>query len=471
MRLFSGKVGVIASDVVKVLVSAGDIETDAPKEVERDVAAVLDGYVSTEREIHDRAKDQVESRGLSQGDVGRIRKMLSDQKGIKTGDETLDYLLDQVVEMLLHSTHVGEVFAADHEMRRKMAPIFKKHMAVDDELANEVRGQMKHVQEGTTKWEIEYQRILGDIKRRKGLSLPRRRRSASYMRSMTGFGVADAPLGAGRLTVEVRTVNHRYLDLRVRVPKDLADLGMFVEQLTRSRVTRGRCEVSVRVDATALAGNRLDLERAKMAFLGFQRLRDEIAPGAEVPLALLASIPDLFAGGVSEDTLDEARAAVSGALRGALDRLDATRDREGGALFADLSDRGALLLGLVEQMAERVPAMMETYCRKVRERVQTLLASAAVTIHDGRVEQEVVLFADKTDITEELTRLRIHLAALGELLAAEGTVGRRVDFLLQEVSREVNTVGSKAQDAGITRAVVEAKAELERMREQVQNVE
>lgn len=288
---------------------------------------------------------------------------------------------------------------------------------------------------------------------------------------MTGFGVADAPLGAGRLTVEVRTVNHRYLDLRVRVPKELADLGMFVEQLTRSRVTRGRCEVSVRVDVTALSGNRLDLDRAKTAFLAFQRLRDEIAPGAEVPLALIASIPDLFAGGVSEDTLDEARAAVSGALRGALDRLDATRDREGGALFADLSERGALLLGLVEQMAERVPPMMETYRRKVRERVQTLLASADVIIDDGRVEQEVVLFADKTDITEELTRLRIHLGALSELLSAEGTVGRRVDFLLQEVSREVNTVGSKAQDAGITRAVVEAKAELERMREQVQNVE
>lgn len=288
---------------------------------------------------------------------------------------------------------------------------------------------------------------------------------------MTGFGVADAPLGAGRLTVEVRTVNHRYLDLRVRVPKELADLGMFVEQLTRSRVTRGRCEVSVRVDVTALAGNRLDLERAKTAFLAFQRLRDEIAPGAEVPLALIASIPDLFAGGVSEDTLDEARAAVSGALRGALDRLDATRDREGGALFADLSERGVGLLGLVEQMAEGVPRMMEAYRRKVRERVQTLLASADVTIDDGRVEQEVVLFADKTDITEELTRLRIHLGALNELLAAEGTVGRRVDFLLQEVSREVNTVGSKAQDAGITRAVVEAKAELERMREQVQNVE
>jgi uncharacterized protein (TIGR00255 family) len=291
------------------------------------------------------------------------------------------------------------------------------------------------------------------------------------MRSMTGFGVADAPLGGGRLTVEVRTVNHRYLDLRVRVPKELSDLGMFLEQLTRARVTRGRCEVSVRVDASALSSNRLDLDRARHAFQAFQRVRDEVAPGAEVPLSLLASVPDLFAGGVTEDTLDEARAAVSGALRGALDRLDATRDREGGALFADLTERGAVLATLVEQMAMRVPSMMDAYRRKVRERVQTLLAAADVAVDNGRVEQEVVLFADRTDITEELTRLRIHLAALDDLLGAEGTVGRRVDFLLQEISREVNTVGSKSQDAGITRAVVEAKAELERMREQVQNVE
>jgi uncharacterized protein (TIGR00255 family) len=291
------------------------------------------------------------------------------------------------------------------------------------------------------------------------------------MRSMTGFGVADAPLGSGRLTVEVRTVNHRYLDLRIRVPKELADLGMFVEQLARARVTRGRCEVSVRVDVAALTSSRFDLDRAKMAFSAFERLRDEVAPGADVPLSLLAAVPDLFVGGVSEDTLDEARAAVSGALRGALDHLDATRDREGGGLFADLQERAGQLEGLVDQMAARVPTMLDTYRRKVRERVQALLSSAEVTVDNSRVEQEVVLWADRTDITEELTRLRIHLDAMSELFAAEGTVGRRIDFLLQEVAREVNTVGSKAQDATITRAVVEAKAELERMREQVQNVE
>lgn len=288
---------------------------------------------------------------------------------------------------------------------------------------------------------------------------------------MTGFGVADAPLGGGRLTVEVRTVNHRYLDLRIRVPKELADLGMFVEQLARARVTRGRCEVSVRVDHAALSTNRFDLDRAKMAFRAFERLRDDLAPGSEVPLSLLAAVPDLFVGGVSEDILDEARAAVSGALRGALDRLDATRDREGTALLADLRERATLLSVLVDQMADRVPAMLEAYRRKVRERVEALLCNADVAIDPSRVEQEVVLWADRTDITEELTRLRIHLGAMGELFVAEGTVGRRIDFLLQEVAREVNTVGSKAQDATITRAVVEAKAELERMREQVQNVE
>ena len=291
------------------------------------------------------------------------------------------------------------------------------------------------------------------------------------MRSMTGFGIAEAPLGAGRLTVEVRTVNHRYLDLRGRVPKELADLGRFVAQLTRVRVTRGRCEVSVRVDATALSSTRLDLDRAKLAFVAFQKLRDAVAPDAEVPLALIGSVPDLFVPGVTEDTLDEARAAVSGALRGALDRLDATRDREGTALYGDLAERAAQLVRLVDELAALVPTIMDAYRRKVRDRVVALLASAEVAVDSGRVEQEIVLFAERTDITEELTRLRIHLAALVELLAMPGNVGRRVDFLLQEIFREANTVGSKSQDAAITRAVVEAKAELERMREQVQNVE
>ena len=169
MRLYSGKIGAIASESVKALLAAGRIETEAPKEVEQDVAAVLTSYVRSEQEASDLARDWQQRRSLPPSELPRLKKAAAEQKGIKTGEDTLDFLLDQVVEMLLHSSNVDEVFGEDHELRRVMAPIFKKHMEADKELEREVRGHMKHVKEGTATWDIEYQRMREDIKRRKGL--------------------------------------------------------------------------------------------------------------------------------------------------------------------------------------------------------------------------------------------------------------------------------------------------------------
>lgn len=169
MRLYSGKVGAIASDSVKALLAANRIETENPKEVEQDVAAVLTSYVRSDQEANDLAKDWQQRRSLPSTELPRLRKVAAEQKGIKTGEDTLDFLLDQVVEMLLHSANVDEVYGEDHELRRTMAPIFKKHMAADEELEREVRSQLKHVKEGTSTWEVEYQRMREDIRRRKGL--------------------------------------------------------------------------------------------------------------------------------------------------------------------------------------------------------------------------------------------------------------------------------------------------------------
>jgi len=169
MRLYSGKVANIATEVVRALIAGKDIEAESPKEVEADIAAVLNQYLNDESEVNERAKDVLERTGKSNADYQRVRAMVADEKGIKVGDETLDYLLDQVVEMLMHSNNVDEVFAADVELRRKMAPVFKKHMAVDDSLDAEVRAQIRHVREGTRDWEIEYAKVLEQVKRRKGL--------------------------------------------------------------------------------------------------------------------------------------------------------------------------------------------------------------------------------------------------------------------------------------------------------------
>jgi uncharacterized protein len=169
MRLYSGKIPSIATEVVRALVAANDIESERPREVESDIAAVLTQYLGDEREVNDRAKDILERTGKPQSDLSRVRQLVADEKGIKIGDDALDYLLDQVVEMLMHSTHVDEVYVEDVELRRRMATIFKKHMAADAKIDAEVRAQLKHVKEGTRQWEVEYARVLDQVRRIKGL--------------------------------------------------------------------------------------------------------------------------------------------------------------------------------------------------------------------------------------------------------------------------------------------------------------
>jgi hypothetical protein len=169
MRLYAGKVPSIATEVVRALLAAKDVEAEVPKEVELDVAAVLNQYLATEKDVNDRAKDVLERTGKPQSEYQRVRALVADEKGIKVGDDTLDYLLDQVVEMLMHSSNVDEVYVEDVELRRRMAPIFKKHMAVDAGLDAEVRAQLRHVKEGSRDWEVEYTRVLEQVKRRKGL--------------------------------------------------------------------------------------------------------------------------------------------------------------------------------------------------------------------------------------------------------------------------------------------------------------
>jgi len=169
MRLYSGKVIAIATETVRALLAAKDIESESPKEVEADVAAVLNQYLSIERDVNERAKDVLERTGKPQSEYSRVRQLVAEEKGIKVGDDALDYMLDQVVEMLMHSAHVDEVYVEDVELRRKMAPVFKKHMDVDSSLDADVRAQLRHVREGTREWEIEYQRVLEQTKRKKGL--------------------------------------------------------------------------------------------------------------------------------------------------------------------------------------------------------------------------------------------------------------------------------------------------------------
>jgi hypothetical protein len=169
MRLFSGKITPLSEEIVKALAENRDIECESRKEVARDLESVFSQYVEAERAVLEKAKDLLESRGLPPSEMGRLRKLCAEQRGIKIGDDMLDYLLDQCIEMLMHSGNVDEVYVEDHDLRRRMRPVMRKYLEVDEALDTEVRNQLKHMKEGSRTWEVEYRRIMSDIQRRKGL--------------------------------------------------------------------------------------------------------------------------------------------------------------------------------------------------------------------------------------------------------------------------------------------------------------
>ena len=169
MRIYSSKVPTIAQEITRTLLAAKDIESESPKEVEADVAAVLNSYLATEKEVMELTKELLERTSRPQSEFSRVKAQIAESKGIKTGEDTLDYLLDQIVEIFNHSANVDEIYAQDHELRRKMAPIFKKHMLMDEALDQEVRLQLKHVTEGSRTWDIEYARVLEHVKQKRGI--------------------------------------------------------------------------------------------------------------------------------------------------------------------------------------------------------------------------------------------------------------------------------------------------------------
>ncbi|HLV21979.1 MAG TPA: DUF507 family protein [Polyangiaceae bacterium] len=169
MRLHSARVPQVAAEMVNSLVEGGDIETDSKAEVQADVESVLNQYIRDEQDVTEKARQLLASRGMAATELSRMRRLVADDRGIKVGDDAVDYLLDQLVEMLMHSNNVEEIYAEDVELRRKLREPLRAQAAAEQQLQAEVRGRLKHVQEGTSVWEVEYRRMMEDIKRRKGL--------------------------------------------------------------------------------------------------------------------------------------------------------------------------------------------------------------------------------------------------------------------------------------------------------------
>jgi uncharacterized protein (TIGR00255 family) len=293
---------------------------------------------------------------------------------------------------------------------------------------------------------------------------------AGFMRSMTGFGVGESTVGTAQVSVEIRSVNHRYCDVRVRLAPEFAEHAFYVEQLARQQLGRGRFDVNVRVHGSEQDTPAIAVERLRQVFSSVCALRDELDPNSPVPLASLLAAPGIFVS-LDPNRDREVRQAISESMAWAIKALDTMREREGTCLRELLKTHVRRATELVQTCSGKSSHMADIYRMKLRERLYRLLSETSAHLDETRLEQEVALLADRTDATEELSRLLSHLAHFDSYLDASDPVGRRLDFLLQEIAREANTLGAKCQDSGLSLLVVELKAEAERMREQVQNVE
>ncbi len=289
------------------------------------------------------------------------------------------------------------------------------------------------------------------------------------MLSMTGFGQGTAPLGEVTVCVDLRAVNHRFLDIRVKASSRFGMVQHVIERVIKQRLVRGHVDVHLTTQGSSIEIPSIDIKRATQAWKELEALRDEIAPNTPLPLELLASIPDLF---VTPRTLktDMLEQAVIQATAAACTALEDMRLTEGASLQTSLmADLQALQRGIAQVRIER-DASVERHRHMLQERIQALLAPT-YTLDKNRLEQEIAHLVQRSDIAEEITRALSHVDQLSQWMTP-GTeaVGKRLDFLLQELAREVNTMGSKAQDAALARHVVDLKSLVERMREQVQNI-
>jgi len=292
------------------------------------------------------------------------------------------------------------------------------------------------------------------------------------VRSMTGYGAAAVDAPTARIAVEVRGVNQRFLDVKVSLPREYAALEGEVRDRVRTVAERGRVDVAVsRVPVAARRRYRVGVreELAHEYMTAARRLARRLGVATDVGIRDVLRLPELFEVNEQAPALEPERAALRRALAKALRAFDGERRREGRHLQADLLARAATLRRLAGEVRARQPEVTAAVVARLTERVERLRAMP--DLDPQRVAQEVVAFAERGDITEELVRLESHLGALVTTLRAAGAVGKRVEFLLQEIQREFNTTGSKTGDLAINALVVDAKAEVEKLREQVQNIE
>ncbi len=288
--------------------------------------------------------------------------------------------------------------------------------------------------------------------------------------SMTGYGRAEAPFGDLPVAVEVRSVNHRFCEVAARLPRSLSVYESRFRKVIQGRVARGRVDLTVNAGGDrGVKRVSVDVNLARQYYDAFVSLKEQLGLAGDVSLDAVISARDVLT--CVEPEVDPAGLAahVEGLLMKALDGLDGMRRQEGETIAKDVAERLRRVVATLDRINGRAPQVMAEYSARLRARAGAL--AGGLDIDPMRLAQEVALYAERCDYTEEVTRIRSHIAQCEQALAGGGSVGRVLDFLVQELNRETNTIGSKANDADVTTAVVAVKSELEKVREQIQNLE
>jgi uncharacterized protein (TIGR00255 family) len=290
---------------------------------------------------------------------------------------------------------------------------------------------------------------------------------------MTGYGVAEQDLPLGKIAVEVRSLNHKYLDISLKLPRGFFNLESKIRDIVKKGVSRGRVDLTMRIDSSGSILPRYRLEADTRLAEEYIRVLDEIKERfglkGEVTLDHVAAVREIVPFLEAKEDSELYWQEISSVTEQALRALEDSRRKEGEALAADLMARLAEARRLTTEIKEKAPAVVAAYRERLRERVRALLEGS--DFDERRFQQEVAYFAERSDISEEVIRMESHLSQFASKVAEEGPAGRGLDFILQEMNREVNTIGAKATDVDIAQRVIALKGDLERMREQVQNIE
>lgn len=291
------------------------------------------------------------------------------------------------------------------------------------------------------------------------------------VKSMTGYGRASNILHNRRITIEIRSVNHRYLDCNIKSPRAYSFLDDTIKNEISKRVARGKTDVFISVDSSGSDDVKVKLNKPLLtAYIDAVReLKSSFKLGGKLSAYDALCIPDVLTIEKQEIDEDEIKQDISEVLSNALDNHSDMREKEGIRLFEDITSRLDYLEKSTKAVEERSPKCVEEYRQKLEARMKEILDSVAVD--QQRIITEAAIFADKTAVAEETVRLHSHIAQFRDMLKNGGAVGRKLDFLVQELNREVNTIGSKANDLELTSIVVDMKSEIEKIREQVQNIE